>query len=159
MLMALGLFVFSTKTAPLQQHARQTAWRVSSINRVGKRPSYQFLGPGDDTKTLSGTLYPELTGGPISLDVLRHMADTGKAWPLIEGTGKFYGNWSITSVEETATHLLQDGTAQKIEFSLSITRVDDNNQSVLATGFNAAMAGATGALGEKLNTVRRRVGL
>jgi hypothetical protein len=39
---------------------------------VGKRPTYQFLGPDEECITLSGVLLPELTGGdeqlPLALD-------------------------------------------------------------------------------------------
>ncbi len=37
--------------------------------------------------TLSGVLMPEITGGRLSLLALEQMAEQGKAWPLIEGSG------------------------------------------------------------------------
>jgi hypothetical protein len=95
MLMALGLFVFETRSVPYQKLARSTQWRHSSQSRVGQRPAYQFVGPGEDTITLSGTLLPAFTGGQPSLDEIRRMADEGQAWPLIEGTGRQYGLWVI----------------------------------------------------------------
>jgi len=158
MMAALGFFVFELRTAPYQELQRQTAWRLASKNRVGARPVYQFLGSGEDTLSISGTLYPALTGGRVTLDGLRLMADTGKAWPLIEGTGRFYGNWSITAIREDASHFLRDGMPQKIDFSISITRVDETDPSLLATGINAVAVGATGALSGKLNAVRDRLG-
>ena len=38
----------------------------SGNNRIGARPAYQYLGPDDETTTLSGVLLPEVTGGPVS---------------------------------------------------------------------------------------------
>ena len=154
MMMTLGFFVFDVKTAPYQQLQRQTAWRLAKIDRVGARPLYQFIGSDEDTITLSGTLMPEITGGRVTLDGLRQMANTGKAWPLIEGTGQFYGNWTITSISEDASVHMRDGMPRRIDFSLQITRVDETDPSLLATGLNALAVGVTGALAGKLNKVR-----
>lgn len=49
-----------------------------SNSRVGARPSYQFVGVGEEVMTLSGVLMPEITGGRISLELLEKMGDTGK---------------------------------------------------------------------------------
>src|SRR5690606_23423015 len=93
MMMALGLFVFSLETLAYQDFQRQTAWVHGKTSRVGANPARQFQGRDDDTITLSGVLLPGLAGTVLSLDALRAMGDTGKAWPLIEGTGKIYGVW------------------------------------------------------------------
>ncbi|EAN5458940.1 oxidoreductase [Salmonella enterica] len=57
---------------------------------------------------------------------LQWMADTGKAWPLIEGTGFIYGMFVITSLSRTRTFLSPNGHACKIEFTLTLKRVDSN---------------------------------
>lgn len=159
MMMTLGLFVFALPTAAYQQLARTTAWRHAEQARVGARPAYQYAGPGSDTLTLTGTLFPEFTGGRVSLDLLRTMADTGKGWPLIEGTGRLYGNWAITAINETDSEHLRDGAPQKIDFTVELVRVDDRNLDLLATGINAALSGATGLLAGPLNSLRDRLGL
>lgn len=125
MMMALGLFVFGLKTVPYQQLQRQISWRHPSTPRVGARPARQFAGPGDDIITLSGVLYPEITGGKISLAALEAMADEGMAWPLIEGTGLFYGLFVIEEVSQTHSDFFPDGAPRKIEFSIKLTRTDD----------------------------------
>ncbi|MCM2131453.1 phage tail protein [Larsenimonas rhizosphaerae] len=131
MLMCLGMFVFETSTVPYQQLQRRTEWRHASQSRVGDRPAYQFLGPGTDTITLSGTLLPAFTGGRVSLDQIRDMADQGRAWPLVEGTGRQYGLWVITGVDETSSTLYRDGAAAKIEFSLTLEHVDDERTDMI----------------------------
>lgn len=125
-MMALGMFVFGLKSVPYQQLQRQMAWRHPSVSRVGKRPARQFTGPGDESITLSGVLYPELTGGKASLKVLETMAEKGKAWPLIEGTGLYYGLYVIEEISETDSVFFADGAARKIEFSLKLGRTDDD---------------------------------
>lgn len=133
MMMALGLFVFATQTLPYQQLQRTTNWRHPSNSRLGLRPARQFMGPGDDSITLSGTLYPELTGGSVSLALVRAMAETGRAWPLIEGSGRFYGLWVIESIDETGSVFFSDGAARKIDFSLKLERVDDEQVDMLGS--------------------------
>ncbi|MEH6564579.1 MAG: phage tail protein [Halopseudomonas sp.] len=131
MMMALGLFVFSLHTAAYQDFQRQTNWRHPSSSRVGAAPARQFVGKGEDTITLSGLLVPELAGSRLSLDALRLMADTGKAWPLVEGTGRIYGLWIIESMSQTHTLFFRDGAPRRIEFSLTLQRVDDSQIELL----------------------------
>jgi phage protein U len=125
MLMALGQFVFSLQTLAFQSLQRQTAWRHAQNSRVGARAASQFLGPGDDTITLPGVVLPEF-GNRISLDELHTMADAGQPLALVDGTGRVYGQWVITDKTETASHFTTLGQPKRIEFSLSLRRVDDN---------------------------------
>jgi phage protein U len=139
-MMALGLFVFATGTVPYQQLQRQTQWRHPSSSRIGRRPARQFVGPGDDTITLTGTLYPELTGGRVSLALLRTMADTGKAWPMIEGSGTVYGLYVIEEMSETGSLFFADGSARKIDFSMKLARIDDDRIDLLGAITSSLLA-------------------
>lgn len=132
-MMALGLFVFGLRTVPYQQLQRQTQWRHPSVSRVGRRPARQYTGQGDDSFTLSGVLYPEITGGKVTLDMLRTLADTGKAWPLVQGDGTVYGHHVIESIDETDTVFFADGSARKIDFSIKLMRVDDDAIDMFGT--------------------------
>ncbi len=125
-MMSFGMFVFGLSTAAYQELQRQTIWRHQAQARVGRRPARQFLGPGKDTITLTGTLLPQFTGGQQNLDQLRSMADQGAAWPLIEGTGRYYGLYVIESLNERKSNFMRDGIAQQIEFDLSLQHVDDD---------------------------------
>ncbi|MCJ8287094.1 phage tail protein [Halomonas sp.] len=145
MLMALGMFVFQTRSVPYQQLQRATQWRHANQSRVGDRPAYQFVGPGADTITLSGTLLPEFTGGRLDLDEIRDMADEGKAWPLVEGTGRQYGLWVITGVNETSSTFFRDGAAQKIEFTITLEHVDDQRTDLIGNLTTYGIARFAGA--------------
>lgn len=146
MMMVYGMFVFSLNTAAYQSLQRQTQWRQSSLSRIGKRPAVQFLGPGSDTITLTGELYPEFTGGQSNLDQLRAMGDQGAAWPLIEGTGRMYGLYTIDSMDEGSDRHFRDGAAQHITFSLSLSRIDDDRRELLGTLSETAIRAVTQAL-------------
>jgi phage protein U len=138
MMMAIGMFVFGMHTVAYQELQRKTEWRHASSSRVGENPARQFTGRGDDTLTLPGKLYPELCGSALSLDLLRQMANTGKAWPIIEGTGRVMGLWTIDSISETKTLFFSDGAARSIEFNLELTRVDDGLADMLGTVLSTA---------------------
>lgn len=129
MLMSLGLFVFGLDTLAFDTLRRQTAWRHPSNSRVGARPARQFIGPGDDTITLSGILAPEFKGTARSLDTLREMADSGKAWALVSGSSpaEIFGAWVIESMSETGTIFTREGKARRIEFELQLACVDDSH--------------------------------
>ncbi|MDA7086516.1 phage tail protein [Pseudomonas sp. SA3-5] len=137
MMMALGMFVFSLPTLAYQELQRKTDWRHPSSARVGTNPARQFAGRGDDLITLPGIILPELAGTPISLDVLRTMADTGKAWPLVEGTGRILGIWVIEDLSETRTLFFPDGAARRIEFSISLARIDDGQVDKLGAALGS----------------------
>lgn len=140
MLMAIGPFPFMQSTLPHQSARRSTEWRHPTQGRVDYRPASQFVGAGDETMTLSGVLMPEITGGAMSLDALRLLAAAGMAWPLIEGTGRILGLWVILAVEQTGTYLMADGAPQRIEFSVSLRRVDDWSELLTTTASNAIAA-------------------
>jgi phage protein U len=132
MMMTLGFFVFSRLTVPYQTSQHEMVWRHPTNSRVGARPSAQFLGVGDETLTLSGVLVPEITGGELSLDALRKMADTGKAYPLIEGRGTVTGFFVIEKISKGRSEFFSDGAARKIEFTIELKRVDEKNTSLIA---------------------------
>lgn len=125
-MMALGMFVFMLQTVPYQDFQHQMAWRHPSNARIGLRPISQFLGPDEESITLSGVLYPELTGGKVSLMALQLMAETGKAWSLIEGSGAIHGMFVIESLSRTKSIFFSDGSARKIEFTLTLKRTDES---------------------------------
>lgn len=131
MLMSLGMFVFGLDTAPFETLKRSTSERWARGERVGRRAAQQHLGPGEDTITVEGKLMPELTGGPERLDKLREMMAAGKAWILTAGTGEVLGRWIITQVEETRSHMLANGVARKLAFSLTLQAYDDDDPAAL----------------------------
>lgn len=126
MMLALGMFVFMRQTLPHQTMQRESDYRWPSNSRIGKRDAFQFLGVGEENITLAGVLYPELTGGKLTMTTLRLMAEEGRAWPLLDGTGMIYGMYVISKVSETGSIFFADGTPRKIDFTLSLTRVDES---------------------------------
>jgi len=136
MMMALGTFAFSLPELAYQQLRHAMAWRHASSERVGARAAHQYIGPGDETIELSGIVAPPLTGNTASLDLLRDLANEGRPLSLVDGTGVVCGAFAITSMTATKTLFFEDGAARRIEFQLSLLRVDEsanaNEQAVHA---------------------------
>lgn len=125
MMMTYGTFVFSLSTAAYEQLQRQMTWRHASSDRLGARPARQYVGPGDDTIALQGTIAAELVGDLQVLDTLRELGDQGKPQALVEGSGRVYGAYLLVSLSETRKEFFPDGTPRLIEFQMQLERDDD----------------------------------
>ncbi len=125
MLLALGLFAFGIPTLAHDELQRRSAWKHATSGRIGARDATQYVGPGEETIAIGGTAYAELSNGRASLDELRAMANSGDAWPLVDGAGQVFGAYVIQTIDEGQRHLLPDGTPLKIDFTINLLRVDD----------------------------------
>jgi phage protein U len=125
MMMCLGDFVFGLDTMAFHELQRQTEWKHPSTARVGARDAHQYTGPGEDTTNLTGWFSPSLTGNPASFDELRELGDKGEAYVLVDGNGKVYGAYNINSLSENQTHFDGLGQANRFEFTIKLTRVDE----------------------------------
>lgn len=151
MMLTLGLFVFQLQTLPYQSLQQSLDYRWPSNNRIGQRGAYQFLGIGEDKITLSGVLLPEITGGALSMLALKTMAELGKAWPLIGGDGAIYGMYVVASMTQTQSVFFADGSARRIEFSITLTRVDESLGAMFGDLQQQAndLAGQAGEMAQK----------
>lgn len=120
-LMALGSFRFSAPGG-MDQAKRSSKWRWPSQERIGAAPALQYTGPGEDKVTLSGTIYPHYTGGLGQVDAMRAQAGRGSPLPLVDGGGRYWGEYVILSIDETRSSLLSDGSPRKVEFEIELQR-------------------------------------
>lgn len=130
MMMIYGMMPFMRRTLPYGELQHSIDYRWPSNSRVGQRPSSQFIGPGDEKITLSGELRPEITGGAVSLLTVKLLADEGMAWPLIGGSGTIFGMYVVENYSATHSEFFSDGSASKIQFTLSLKRVDESLTSM-----------------------------
>ena len=132
MRMSLDQFVYALAKAPYRELQRQRNWKHRTSSRVGVRDASQFTGAGADTITLNGLLAPENGIGEVaSLDKLAMMGDSGDAYVLVDGIGNVYGAFIIDTLNETATYHTREGIPRKVEFSLTLKRVDDTLLSAI----------------------------
>ncbi|ARB25102.1 phage tail protein [Klebsiella pneumoniae] len=159
MMMVFGLFVFELRTLPYQQLQLSRNWRHVKNDRVGRSAKWQYVGAGENQLTLGGLLYPEITGGNLSLGAISTMAYTGLAWPLIDGVGSIYGMYVITGLQETHQEFDRYGKAKKIEFTLSLQRVDEDIREGIQSGsLNEVLATLRKSAEEELRNAREMFG-
>jgi len=125
MLYALGLFAFDMSTLLFADLERDRSWRHPETEVFGALPSSQFVGPGSDTVSLTGTLIPEVCGSYSSIEKIAAMGDTGDAYPLVRGDGKVLGNFVIKRLNEKHANLIDTGQARNVEFSIELSRVPE----------------------------------
>lgn len=154
MMMVFGMFVFMLRTTPYQQLRHSQEWRHVKNERVNQSASWQYIGTGDDTVTLEGVLYPEITGGNLSLSALETIGFAGRPWPLIEGEGRIYGMYVLTRLERGKSEFDQYGNPRKIEFTLSLSRVDtDFREKLQSASVSDALAELKTSANNAINQV------
>lgn len=119
----LGDFQFSLETAAFEELNRASEYRWATQHRIGRRPANQFLGPGEESIELVGTIYPHFRGGLGQLGLMRAMAGDGMPLPLIygfENVGQYAGLWCIKSIKDNRSEFIRIGAARKIEFTVSL---------------------------------------
>lgn len=124
--MSLGQFLFKTSTLAFQEIQRQRAWNYADNAIAFGRAKKQFMGAGEDTVTLPGLIYEEYGfGSRFALDEVANMADTGQGFVLMDGSGYLYGVYVINSIDETKSVLLDNGVPRKVDYTLKLSRTDD----------------------------------
>lgn len=87
------------------------------------------------------------------------MAYTGLAWPLIDGVGSIYGTYVITGLQETHQEFDRYGKAKKIEFTLSLQRVDEDiRERLQSTSASDLLATLKQGAETALNTAQETLG-
>lgn len=121
-MMTLGMFVFALDSVPYSDLQQKLSWRYGRTERVGALAATQFLGPGEDTVSISGALVPPLAGSYSNLDVIKAIAAQGEPQPLVDSRGVVWGHFTIESLDAKHAYPMQDGTPRKIEFTIEIKR-------------------------------------
>jgi phage protein U len=142
-MMAFGQFAFGLGTAAYDELRRQMQFKHGAAVRIGSRDALQFLGPGDEMVTLSGTVAPAITGTLASITQLENMGRGGMAYVLVDGAGYVYGVYCIDSIETTQRYHFDDGTPRRVDFSLTLRRTDSLPSDNAATRTPSKTAEAT----------------
>lgn len=138
MMMALDQFVFSLQTAPYRELQRRRSWKHRRTSRVGARDASQYTGVGDDTITLTGALAPAEGFGRITaMKDLSDMGDQGEAYVLVDALGQVYGAYVIEGLDETQRYHTALGVPRNVEFTLTLSRVEDSALQMQASNERA----------------------
>jgi phage protein U len=121
-MMKLGDFTFSVELAAYNQFRRNTSYRWPAQERINRIANLQFVGPGEETVTLAGAYFPQVTGRYAVMDDLRELAAQGKPQLLVGGLGHVFGYFVIERVEDSANLFLKNGIPKQVEFSLELKK-------------------------------------
>lgn len=124
-MMMLGTYRFSVSTAAYQQLQRSTAYKWQAQDRVGQREALQYTGPGTDTITLTGVVFPSYTGSTGQLNAMRALASTGLPQILVSGTGRVLGRWVIEKIDEQQGVFARAGVPMRQQFTMQLRKYDD----------------------------------
>lgn len=120
--MRLGSFKFGVYTAAYQSLERSTEYKWGEQALFMNYDDLQFLGPGADSMTLQGVVFPEYKGGTGQIEELRALGAAGQPQLLISGFGKVMGQWVILQVTEGQTIFAAAGIPRRQEFTVSLRR-------------------------------------
>lgn len=121
---SIGEYQFSLNTAVAQTLDRTTEQRWGRHALFGQHEALQDLGPGADTITLAGVIYPHWRGGTGQIEAMRQTANLGEPLMLVDGSGTVYGWWVIESIDEKAGEFAALGVPRKQEFSMKLRYFD-----------------------------------
>lgn len=132
-LMSLGMFIFAMDSVPYETLSRKTNWRFGRSERVGAHAAAQFLGPGEETISIAGMLAPPVVGDYGNLRVLKEMGSSGDALDLVDSEGVVHGRFTIESIDEKQSYILDGGVPRKVDFTLELKRVERPSAEVSST--------------------------
>jgi phage protein U len=124
-LMRLGPFIFAIPTFSFEELSRKVSGRVESQMVIGSPPPTHRLGPGEETITLTSTLYPyHLNGGGLGqLEGVRGACQAQTAMMMVSQSGLVFGRWVIREVGDGQTFFHpRSGIPQRVEVNLALLR-------------------------------------
>jgi hypothetical protein len=141
-MMKLGPYSFGLQSAAYQEFQRSTAYTWAAQARFGKLDTLQPTGPGADTITLTGVVFPEHFGGIGQLDAMRSLGEQQQPQSLIDGRGNMLGEWVIEGIDETGSIFAAKGVARKQDFTIKLKRApEDGGQGLIAAALGIATQG------------------
>lgn len=124
MFMILDNFIFEALKISFDELGETREYRFAKNEGLGaSKILYQYLGGGAKEVSIKGVLMPMVTSGKTKIKDLERMASRGRAYVLSDGEGKKLGRFLIQSIETTEQFFLENGRAQKIDFSLKLAKV------------------------------------
>ena len=126
-LMAWGPFQFETGAAAYEElrHRASARWEKHAI--IGRRPAGQHLGPGEESVSLRGTIYPDVTGAgsAATVNALLAAAQQAQVYTLLSADGTIIGPFRLEKAESTGSFIDPAGAPQKLTYDLEFVAHDD----------------------------------
>lgn len=142
----LGDFQFDLPNGVPQTLDYSAEYRWEAQDRLLRDPAQQFVGPGGQTITLDGVLFPGFSGRQTTVEQLRSIAREGQPLMLTDGLGKVYGKWAIKGVREGKGVFAPGGGARRIDFNVQLVFYGEDNPGQAASPLSVAPASGLAGL-------------
>lgn len=134
MLLIWGDYTFSSGRASYEELTHRWGGRWAKTPVFGRRPPGQYLGPEDEPLILRGAIFPADMGIGSFQQILamQKAAGAGAVDYLFLGDGSVMGLFRLEELEYRESNLLNDGTPQKVEYTLKFSAADDFGGALFA---------------------------
>jgi phage protein U len=129
-MLQIGSVAFTT-TGPHYdklKHAMKADW--ARQKRFGRRDALQFTGLGEESVTVTGTIYTDYFNGFDALATLR--SQMPRPQMVVSGAGDVFGLWCIIEVGNEQTYQDSSGAPRKITFDVKLEAFGEDG---LGAGF------------------------
>ena len=121
--MALGPFKFQAHGFGYQglQRKLDTTW--AELETAGRLNALQWTGPGSESVTITGVLFPREFGGDSTLEGLRRAAMAGIPQMLVTSGGQVFGLQAIQKIDEDRGVHDRTGAPARNAWSIELKRM------------------------------------
>lgn len=120
MMLSFGKYVFAVNTTSYQQLQRTVGATWTATERLNTTPALHATGFPASTITLCGVIYPKTALELSAFSALRTQAQQLTPHWLVDGSGKVWGQWVITRLQETQTLFWSNGQPRQITFDVQL---------------------------------------
>ncbi|EJM47674.1 phage protein U [Pseudomonas sp. GM33] len=117
--MVLGSFIFGlSRNFAYSTLLRKSDGGWTNIDILTSKPKTTQTGQGLQTLTITGkSMYATAMD---RLDELRALQALRTPLPLVDGIGRNWGLWRISSLSETQNNIIDDGTAMVVDWVIEL---------------------------------------
>lgn len=137
MLLQIGPLQFDLTPLNVHELSRKADADYAKKDILGRPPVYEWIGEGEDVRTVRGRLFPFKTGGRGALALADTIRRSGAPQMVVRGDGGVLGWFIITSVNEREEYLAANGVGQLISVEVEIKKAD----APTAAGYFASLFG------------------
>jgi uncharacterized protein len=112
------------QTFNAHETAHEYGGDYAAKNVIGTRKPREFVGVGDETFNLTGTIFPAKLGGLDELGLLQAMVEAGEPQILVRGDGTNLGWYTVDKGTEKSKFIDSSGVGRVIDVEIKLTRVD-----------------------------------
>lgn len=121
-LMSLDQYLFEVWGTNVDRASQKDSWNWVEHETAVDIPDLEYTGAGAPTAGLSGMIFPFVYGELGAIEKLRNLGRQARPMILMDGTGKKWGHYVITGLEQNNESLAMDGIPRKITWRLDLKK-------------------------------------